>query len=123
MSGSEVTVTDIAAYLEKNDNIVKAGSEYQTVDAYQELGLKSDSFFGKRLHTQYPSNPDFSVTNGLLANGAKFDYPHFREALRVDHFDKTVSFRGAFGNQTGRTVGPILTRLMRSIKRLGLNIN
>src|SRR5690606_34038143 len=25
--------------------------------------------------------------------------------------------------QTGRTVGPILTRLMRSIKRLGLNIN
>lgn len=98
VSGSDVTVTEIATYFEENDNIIKAGSEYQTSDAYQELGLKSDCFFGKRLHTQYPSNPDFTVANGLLANGAKFDYPRFSEALRTDHFDKTVSFRGAFGN-------------------------
>lgn len=98
VSGSTVTVDDIAAYMADNDNIVEAGTDFQTTAAYQALGLKADWFFGKRLNTQYPAHPDFTLSSGTLASGAKFDYARFSEDGRGDQFDKTVTFRGAFGS-------------------------
>lgn len=97
LSGSTVTVDEIAAYLSENDNVVEAGNDFQTTAAYQALGLKADWFFNKRLNTQYPAHPDFTLTSGTLASGAKFDYEKFNEDNRADQFDKTVTFRGAFG--------------------------
>lgn len=96
-SGSDVTVASIATYLAENDNIVQAGNEFQTKAAYEALGLKADQFFGKRLNTGYPAHPDFALTSGTLAQGAKFSYPRFSEENRSNQFDKTVTFRGAFG--------------------------
>lgn len=97
VSGSDVKVDDIAAYLSENDNEIQAGTDYQTTAAYQALGLKADWFFAQRLNTGYPAHPDFTLTSGTLATGAKFDYPRFSEENRADQFDKTVTFRGAFG--------------------------
>lgn len=98
LSGSSVTVDDILAYLTNNDNVVEAGNDFQTTEAYTALGLKSDWFFGRtRTKTDYPANPSFTVTSGTLAAGAKFDYAKLNEAGRADKFDKTVAFRGAFG--------------------------
>lgn len=89
---------DIAAYLAANDNIVEAGADFQTTAAYTALGLKEDWFFGRtRTNTQYPAHPSFTVTAGTLASGAKFDYAKLNEEGRADQFDKTVTFRGAFG--------------------------
>ncbi len=94
---SDVTTATIDAYLAENDNTVKAGTEFQTKAAYEALGLKSDQFFGKRMNTGYPAHPDFSLTSGTLSQGAKFSYPRFSEENRSSQFDKTVTFRGAFG--------------------------
>lgn len=96
VSGSDVTVADIKSYLTDNDNIIEAGSSYQEAAAYTALGLKADQFFAKRLNTNY-GKPNFTVSSGDLSSGAKFDYDKFSEAGRADKFDKTVSFRGAFG--------------------------
>lgn len=96
-SGSNVTAEEIAKYLKDNDNVVEASADFQTAAAYQALGLKTDQFFGKRLNTDYPAHPDFSLTTGTLAAGAKFDYARFSEENRANQFDKTVKFRGAFG--------------------------
>ncbi|HRE50399.1 MAG TPA: hypothetical protein PK339_03195 [Flavitalea sp.] len=96
VSGSDVTVADIKSYLTDNDNIIEAGSSYQEAAAYTALGLKADQFFAKRLNTNY-GKPNFAVSSGDLSSGAKFDYDKFSEAGRADKFDKTVSFRGAFG--------------------------
>jgi hypothetical protein len=97
VSGSSVTPEAIDDYLSNLDNIVQAGNDFQLTSAYQALGLKSEWFFGKKLNTQYPAHPDFTLTAGTLATGAKFDYTRFNEASRTDQFDKTVLYRGAFG--------------------------
>ncbi|MBX3239142.1 MAG: hypothetical protein KIT80_10200 [Chitinophagaceae bacterium] len=96
VSGSDVTVASIKSYLTDNDNVVEAGNSFQEAAAYTALGLKADQFFGKRLNTAY-SKPNFAVTSGTLSSGAGFDYDKFDEAGRAAKFDKTVTFRGAFG--------------------------
>ncbi len=98
VSGNDaVTVASIKDYLTDNDNEISAGTSFQEAAAYTALGLKADMFFGKRLNTAY-TKPSFAVTSGTLASGAKFDYDKFEEEGRADKFDKTVTFRGAFGS-------------------------
>ena len=97
LSGSSVTVDAIAAYLAQNDNIVEAGNDFQTADAYTALGINPNVFFGTTTKEGYQEHPNFAVTGGTIASGAKFDYAKFDEAGRSDQFDKTVSFIGAFG--------------------------
>lgn len=97
LSGSDVAVASITDYLTGNDNIIQAGAEFQTSAAYTALGLNPNLFYGTRTKEAYAEHPNFAVTTGTLASGAKFDYAKFDEAGRSDYFDKTVSFIGAFG--------------------------
>lgn len=63
---------------------------------HTELGLKpNDVFFGNKLADQYPRNPDFTVTTGILAAGADFSHAKFSEPHRTGFFDE-VDFIGAF---------------------------
>lgn len=97
LSGSTVPVEDIAAYLAANDNVVQAGSDYQTSAAYQALGISPNLFFGTKLKEQYDAHPNFAVTSGTITSGANFSYSKFSEAGRADQFDTSVAFLGAFG--------------------------
>ncbi len=65
---------------------------------HQSLGLNLNLWFGNSQLHQYPSNPNFAVTSGTLAEGADFNHPMFAEPHRAGFFD-VVSFRGAFGAQ------------------------
>ncbi len=95
-AGTGVAVADVKAYWEAAAN----GNTTLTTpatEAYNTIGLKADWFFGNRLNNQYPSNPEFALTSGIAASGAKFDHPKFSEPNRTGFFT-TVSYRGAFGN-------------------------
>jgi hypothetical protein len=92
--GSGVNVDDVKAYWEANNQLVDGAAE----DAkHSTVGINPDWFFGSRLADAYPSNPNFVVTSGTAASGAKFDHPKFNEANRSNFFEKNVGFRGAFG--------------------------
>ncbi len=67
-------------------------------DTYAPFGLNPQAFFAKYTVQNYPSNPNLAVTSGSLTSGAVFTNAKFNEANRSAFFDKTVSFRGAFGN-------------------------
>lgn len=95
---TDVSADDILNYLTNNDNQINAGADYQTAAAYTALGLNPDWFFGKRINTAYLAHPSFAVTSGTIATGANFSYAAFNQANRVNAFDKTVNFRGAFGS-------------------------
>ncbi len=95
-AGSGVAVADVKAYWETAAN----GNTLVTTaatDAYNAIGLKADWFFGGRLNNDYPANPDFTLTTGTAAAGAKFDHPKFNEPNRTGFFTN-VAYRGAFGN-------------------------
>lgn len=95
-AGSGVAVADVKAYWEAAAN----GNTLVTTaatDAYNAIGLKADWFFGNRLNNDYPANPDFTLTTGTAASGAKFDHPKFNEPNRTGFFTN-VAYRGAFGN-------------------------
>ncbi len=94
LAGSGVAAADVKAYWEAdNTAIIGAFSDA----AHTTAGLNPNLFFGTRLADQYDSSPNFAVTSGTLASGARFDYPRFSETNRDNFFDKTVAFRGAFG--------------------------
>lgn len=94
--GSGVAVADVKTYWEAAANGNTTLTTAAT-DAYNAIGLKADWFFGNRLNNQYPSNPDFTLTTGSAASGAKFDHPKFNEPNRTGFFTN-VNYRGAFGN-------------------------
>lgn len=94
-AGTGVAVADVKAYWEaENETIIGAYSDV----AHTAAGINPDWFFGSRLSNEYPSAPNFSVTSGTLLTGASFTNAKFNEANRTNFFDKTVSFRGAFGS-------------------------
>lgn len=95
----DFTADDIATYLNANSNELEAGTDYQTTAAYTALGIDASAFFAKRVNTAYPARPNFAVNGGTLSAGANFNYAPFNEAARTSHFDKTVTFKGAFGSQ------------------------
>ncbi len=95
-AGSGVAVADVKAYWETAANGNTTVTTAAT-DAYNAIGLKADWFFGSRLRTDYPADPNFTLTSGTAATGAKFDHPKFSEANRTGFFTN-VPYRGAFGN-------------------------
>jgi len=95
LGGSGVNAADVKAYWEdRNETIAGPFS----IAIWNQLGINPDTFFGSRLPDQYPANPDFRVTGGLLASGASFTNPKFNEDFRRDFFDTSVNFRGGFGS-------------------------
>ncbi|MCS6927956.1 MAG: hypothetical protein NZM43_00515 [Saprospiraceae bacterium] len=95
-AGTGVVADSVKAYWEAPANGNSTTTAAAT-DAYTAIGVKADLFFGNRLRNDYPSNPDFTVTSGTAASGAKFDHPKFNEANRREFFTN-VTHRGAFGN-------------------------
>lgn len=95
---TDFTATDILDYLTGKDNIVEAGTDFQTSAAYTALGINPELFFSKKLNTTYPAHPSFAVAQGSILTGADFSYAPFQSAERASAFDKTVSFKGAFGS-------------------------
>lgn len=95
-AGSGVAVADVKAYWETAANS-NTTLTTPAVEAYANIGLKADWFFGNRLNNDYPSNPDFTLTSGLAATGASFTHPKFSEPNRAGFFTN-VPYRGAFGN-------------------------
>ncbi|HMN90368.1 MAG TPA: hypothetical protein PKD70_08670 [Saprospiraceae bacterium] len=93
-AGSGVAVADVEAYFLANNTLVPGPA---SDDLHKNLGLNPDLFFGTRLADQYPANPDFRVTTGTLATGAKFSNAKFNEPNRTTFFDKNVTFIGGFG--------------------------
>lgn len=93
-AGSGVTTDAVKALWEAN-NVTIAGPASD--EKHSALGLNIDLFFGSRQTSDYNSSPDFRVTTGTAASGASFSNPKFSEANRTNFFDKTVTFRGAFG--------------------------
>lgn len=94
-AGTGVQAADVSAYwLNKNITVDGPSSD----DLHNGLGVKPDWFFGSSLPENYPSNPDFTVTSGTLTTGAAFTNPKFNEADRTTFFDRSVNYRGAFGN-------------------------
>lgn len=94
-AGSGVDAQNVRDYfLEHNTYIVGPFSN----QIHQDLGLKTEIFFGSKLADQYPANPDFTVTSGTLASGADFSHDKFGEPHRNGFFDE-VAFIGAFGSE------------------------
>lgn len=94
-AGSGVMTSDVSAYWLANSNTTIDGPADDA--KHTAMGVNPDWFFGSRLADQYPTDPDFTVTSGTSATGASFANPKFSEANRTAFFDKSVSFRGAFG--------------------------
>jgi hypothetical protein len=93
-AGSGVSVDDVKAYWEANNQLIDGAAD----DAkHNSAGINPDWFFGSRLADAFPSNPNFVVTSGTAATGAKFDNSKFSEPNRTNFFEKNVAFRGAFG--------------------------
>lgn len=94
-AGSGVATADVSAYwLGANQTIDGPASDA----LHQSLGINPEWFYGNRLADQYPSDPSFVVSSGTLATGASFANAKFNEANRSAFFNKSVAFRGAFGN-------------------------
>lgn len=95
-AGSGVDVNDVQAYFEaENTAIGRANSDSLS----NELGINPDWYYGSRRSDAYPADPDFRVTGGQLSSGASFTNAKFNETHRSSFFDKTITYRGAFGNQ------------------------
>lgn len=95
---NDITATEILDYLIGKGNTVEAGTDFQTSAAYTALGINPELFFNKKLNTTYPAHPSFAVAQGTVLSGANFSYAPFQSAERASAFDKTVSFKGAFGS-------------------------
>ena len=99
-AGEGVEIDNVRDYwLEHNSFIAGPYSD----QIHTELGLNvNDIFFGNKLADQYPANPNFSVTSGILASGADFSHAKFSETNRAGFFDE-VDFIGAFGTENWTT--------------------
>lgn len=100
--GSEVnfTATDLQTYWEAANSTLAIPANDDTQNTfYSTLGLRIDNFFSRSSASTYPSNPDFTLASGTatIATGASFTNAKFNEASRTAFFNKTVTYRGAFG--------------------------
>lgn len=106
-AGSGVTLGNVQAYWEeasrKNSTLAAPASGAET-DFWNTVGLRVDNFFARYQIATYPVNPNFTLTNGDadLASDAEFTNPKFSGDT---FFDKTVTYRGAFGTTTDWTDG------------------
>ncbi|MGC3942969.1 MAG: hypothetical protein QM762_00265 [Chryseolinea sp.] len=71
-----------------------AGTPAGSVEPYTALGINPNQFWGGSTSSNYPSNPDFSVSAGTLSSGANFTHAKLTGNSAID---ATVTYRGAFG--------------------------
>lgn len=93
-AGTGVATADVKARWDAANTVVIGA--YSDA-AHQAAGINPDWFFGSRLTDAYPSSTNFTVTSGTILTGALFTNAKFNEANRTAFFDKTVTYRGAFG--------------------------
>lgn len=98
-AGTGVAVADVQNYWLANNTTIDGPA---TDAIHTALGLNPDIFFGSRLSDAYVA-PNFAVTSGTAASGAVFTNAKFNEANRTAFFNKTVTFRGAFGSTNWAT--------------------
>ncbi|MBX2957593.1 MAG: hypothetical protein KF846_15620 [Cyclobacteriaceae bacterium] len=106
-AGTGVAVGDVQAYWETaalgNSSLAAPASGAETA-FWGDLGLRVDNFFARYQTSTYPSNPNFTLPSGTvtIATGAAFTNAKFTGDT---FFDKTVTYRGAFGTTTDWTDG------------------
>lgn len=71
-----------------------AGTPAGSIEPYAAIGISRAQFWGGQTSSNYPANPDFSVTTGTLSSGADFTSSKLAGNSAID---ATVTFRGAFG--------------------------
>ncbi|KEO72169.1 hypothetical protein [Anditalea andensis] len=94
-AGTGVDVNAVGAYIEGRNTVI---NQQASEEQHTALGIKQNWFFGSRLAGAYDSNPDFTISGGLIATGAKFDLTKFQEPNRTNFFNKEVAYIGAFGS-------------------------
>lgn len=106
-AGTGVTTGDVQAYWETvalNNSSLAAPASGSETTFWNDLGMRVDNFFARYAIATYPSNPDFTLPSGsvTIATGASFTNGKFTGDT---FFDKTVTYRGAFGTGTDWTDG------------------
>lgn len=106
-AGSGMSATDVQNYWNtaalNNSSLASPASGSETT-FWNDLGMRVDNFFARYAIATYPSNPDFTLPSGsvTIATGASFADGKFTGDT---FFDKTVTYRGAFGTATDWTDG------------------
>ena len=94
LAGTGVVAADVRSYwLLQNDTIQGPADDAK----HLALGISPDLLYGTRLDDAYGSDPNFAVTSGRITSGALFTNSKFSEPSRTNQFDKSATFRGAFG--------------------------
>lgn len=106
-AGTGVTVGNVQAYWEnasRNNTTLAMPASGTETTFWNDLGLRIDNFFARYTISTYPSNPNFTLPSGTvtIATGASFTDGKFTGDT---FFDKTVTYRGAFGTATDWTDG------------------
>lgn len=89
LTGGNHTEEDVENYWANNQNLISTETNFDAY--YASLGLRDEMFFGNVSNNQFPSNPNYAVTNGDLLQGADFSISQLQDSF----FDE-VEFRGAF---------------------------
>jgi hypothetical protein len=106
-AASGTTVANVQAYWETpalSNSSLTTPSDANAAAFWGDLGLRLDNFFARYQIATYPSNPNFTLPSGTvtLASGGSFSNTKFTGDT---FFDKTVTYRGAFGTATDWTDG------------------
>lgn len=73
------------------------GTPANSINPYTAYGITSTLFFGGATAGNYPSNPNFTVTTGSLQGLVAADLFPASSKVDVAFFDKTLTYKGAFG--------------------------
>jgi len=93
-AGSGVETNDVKTYFESQNTAIAVANGDSISNV---MGINPDLYYGNRLASSYPADPDFRVSTGQLLTGASFTNNKFNEPNRSTFFDKTVTHRGGFG--------------------------
>jgi len=85
--GTGVVKDSVDAFIKASNTVI---AEAASAAKNTELGINNDWYFGSKLASAYPSNPNFTVTSGTSASGATFS------DSKLAGF-QSVAYRGAFG--------------------------
>ncbi len=98
LSGGDATA--LRTYWEANNNVTMnptaasgAGSWTSADNPYTSLGLNPAHFWGGQNSSNYPSDPNFTITTGALSSDANFS----DAKLTGNTFFEATTYRGAFG--------------------------
>ncbi len=86
----------IATYWNGNNN--QTVNNITAITPLTDLGVSADFYFGSRAAAAFPSNPAFTLAAGNAALAGNLNgTANFSNAKLGAFFDKTITYRGAFG--------------------------